>query len=249
MKISKDAAINRKFWDKFSDEYQNKHSDQLNRDEFVWGVWSIPEAEIGALGDLRGKQVLELGCGAAQLSIAVAKLGGHPVGLDNSERQLEHAESLMAAANVDFPLLHASADKIPSDKNMFDLVFCDHGAMTYAPTAPSLAEVYRVLKRGGVFAFNIQSPLHELCYNAKKEKVETSLCKSYFDLDRFVEDKLVYFQYSYGQWIRFFREAGFEIVDLIELQPDETAKSSFDFVPKDWAENWPAENIWVLQKT
>lgn len=246
--LSRDAKTNRKFWDDFSDEYQHKHAEQLNRDDFVWGVWSIPESDICALGDLRGKHVLELGCGAAQLSIAVSKMGGNVVALDNSIKQLEHAEQLMDQADVDFPLIHASADKIPEKSNCFDLVFCDHGAMTYAPTAKTLAEVHRVLKKKGRFVFNIQSPLHELCYDEKKEVVGKTLKKSYFGLDRFVEDDLVYFQYGYGQWIRFFRDAGFNIVDLIELKPPKGAKSSFDFAPKDWAENFPCENVWVLEK-
>jgi|TARA_R110002126_G_C10490909_1_gene504503 ubiquinone/menaquinone biosynthesis C-methylase UbiE len=248
MKLSKDAATNRKFWDNFSDEYQGKHAQQLNRKDFVWGVWSLPERDIGALGDVRGQQVLELGSGAAQLSIAIAEMGGYPTALDNSEKQLEHAERLMAEAGHDFPLLHASADKIPAKKRSFDMVFCDHGAMTYAPTAPTLSEVHRVLKKNGLFVFNIQSPLHEICYDDKAASVGKALCKSYFDLNRFVEDKLVYFQYSYGEWVRLFRDAGFSIIDLIELQPPEDAMSSFDFAPLDWAQHFPCENIWVLQK-
>ncbi len=249
MKLSKDAATNRKFWDNFAEEYQDRHGAQLNRKDFVWGVWSLPESEINALGDVRGKQVLELGCGAAQLSIAIAEMGGHPTGLDNSEKQLEYAASLMEEGGYDFPLVHASADKTPFKKRQFDMVFCDHGAMTYARTAETLAEVYRVLKKGGRFVFNIQSPLHEVCYDSKAGKVSNKLCKSFFDLDRFVEDDLVYFQYSYGQWVRFFREAGFHIMDLIELKPPKKAESSFEFAPQDWAQNFPCENIWVLQKS
>ena len=71
MSISIDAQKNRDGWGKYSGEYQKKHGEQLNRKDFVWGVWSIPETELKVLGDVKGKKVLELGCGAAQLSIAI----------------------------------------------------------------------------------------------------------------------------------------------------------------------------------
>ena len=54
-------------------------------------MWQIPEAELQVLGDVSGKDVLELGCGAAQWSISLAGLGARPVGLDLTPRQLEHA--------------------------------------------------------------------------------------------------------------------------------------------------------------
>ena len=95
MDVSEDAQKNRTAWDKYSEEYQNRHGAQLNRKEFVWGVWSIPESELTVLGDVKDKEVLELGCGAAQLSIAVSHLGGSATGIDNSSKQLEHAKKLL----------------------------------------------------------------------------------------------------------------------------------------------------------
>jgi SAM-dependent methyltransferase len=58
-----------------------------------------------------GKDILELGCGAARWSTELARMGARPVGLDNSARQLEHARGLMTGAGVEFPLVHASAEE------------------------------------------------------------------------------------------------------------------------------------------
>jgi SAM-dependent methyltransferase len=90
-KPSDRALVNRAYWDRTSDEYQDRHREFIGRPEPRWGVWQIPEVELQVLGDVEGKDVLELGCGAAQWSILLAKQGARPVGLDNSERQLEHA--------------------------------------------------------------------------------------------------------------------------------------------------------------
>jgi 2-polyprenyl-3-methyl-5-hydroxy-6-metoxy-1,4-benzoquinol methylase len=69
----------------------------------AWGVWQLPESQLRVLGEVSGRDVLELGCGAAQWSIALHGLGARVTALDNSERQFAHARLLMAAAAVDFP--------------------------------------------------------------------------------------------------------------------------------------------------
>jgi len=130
--MTSSSEQNRAFWDSWSDEYQELHASQLNGDEPVWGTWSTPEAELGVLGDVSGKDVLELGCGAAQWSIQLVQRGACVVGLDNSGRQLEHARRLMSEAGVDFPLVHAPAESVPLDDESFDVVFCDHGGFSWA---------------------------------------------------------------------------------------------------------------------
>lgn len=117
------ARSNRMAWNRDSDEYQELHGDQLAvSGGLAWGVWQVPEAELGILGDVAGRDVLELGCGAAQWSIALARRGARPVALDLSDVQLGHARRLMADAGVDFPLLHASAEdeELPGDRLVHD---------------------------------------------------------------------------------------------------------------------------------
>jgi SAM-dependent methyltransferase len=118
------AARNRAMWDDYSDEYQARHGEDLTASGgLAWGTARIPESESGVLGDVIGRNVLEFGCGAAQWSIALAWLGAHPVGLDLSRRQLEHARRLMAEAGVDFPRVHASAEAVPLPAATFDVVW------------------------------------------------------------------------------------------------------------------------------
>jgi hypothetical protein len=57
------------------------------------------------------------------------------------------------------------------------------------------------------------------------------------------------FQLPHGQWIRLLREHGFAVEDLIELRPPDDAVTTYDeFVPRDWARRWPAEQIWRARK-
>jgi len=69
------AARNRAIWDGYSDEYQAKHGDQLAvSGGLAWGTTQVPEADIHVLGDVAGRDILELGCGAAQWSIGLAAM-------------------------------------------------------------------------------------------------------------------------------------------------------------------------------
>lgn len=245
-----DARKNRASWNLDAGKYQKRHRSQLNRfNRLSWGVWGISEDRLRVLGDLNGVDVLEFGCGAAQWSIALARRGARPVGLDLSERQLDHARVLMKGAGADFPLVNASAEETPFRDASFDAVFCDHGAMSFADPLRTVPEAARVLRPGGLLAFNIATPMHWMFFNEKTERVVQKLQSDYFGMYRWEEDDGVEYQLPYGEWIRLFRANGFEVEDLIELRPGPRARSTYaGWVDLDWARRWPGENIWKVRK-
>ena len=49
--------------------------------------------------------------------------------------------------------------------------------------------------------------------------------------------------------IQLFRSCGFEIEELIELQPpEESDETRYAFVDLTWANKWPAEEAWIVRK-
>ena len=178
-----------------------------------------PNRSCSVLGDVAGKDILEFGCGAAQWSIALAKRGARPVGLDLSARQLEHARRLMAEAGVDFPLVEASAEAVPLPDASFDIVFCDHGAMTFADPYRTVPEAARLLRPGGLFAFSHHSPIETICWPLDAEEVGDRLALDYFGMHAIDDGEDISFQLPYGEWIRLFRANGFVVEDLIEPRP------------------------------
>lgn len=248
--LTPDAARNRLAWDAYSDEYQAKHAEALDwRRDLAWGSSEVPESTLQVLGDVDGKDILELGCGAAQWSIGLARAGARPVGLDVSARQLEHARRLMIEGGVEVPLVHASAEAVPLPDRSFDIVFCDHGAMTFADPYLAVPEVSRLLRPGGLFAFSHHSPIETICWELGAEKVGERLVLDYFELHRIDDGDDVFFQLPYGEWIRLFRANGFVIEDLIEPRPQPGLATTFrDADELAWAIRWPSENIWRLRR-
>ena len=147
--LSEHARRNRAAWNADADDYQARHGQQLADDGEAWGTWNLPKSELHMLGEVAGRYILELGCGATQGSIDLARAGVRPIGLDLSEGQLAHARRLILEAGVEVPLVQASAEAVPLAGASFDIVFYDHGAMNFADPYRTVPEVSRLLRPGG----------------------------------------------------------------------------------------------------
>lgn len=236
------VEANRAAWNARADEYQRKHGQFLRGD--AWGTWQIREAELGLLGDVAGKDVLELGCGAARFSIVLAARGAYCVGLDYSERQLEHARSLGA----DFPLMHAAAEDVPLPDASFDVIFSDHGALSWGDPSRVVPEVGRLLRPRGLLVFNVTSPFARMCLDEEAGHQIDELLRPYFGLRRIDEgDGAATYNLGYGEWIRLLLANGLAVEGLVEPQPPEGATTTYG-IPVEWAKRWPAECIWVARK-
>ncbi len=250
LSLSEHAQKNRAMWEATSDSYEERHAASLaGKNVMSWGLWRIPETELHILGDVAGKDVLELGCGAARWSIALSQLGARVVGLDLSSQQLHHARRLMQEAGVSFPLIEASAEHVPLPDNSFDIVFCDWGAMTFCDPYRTVPEVARLLRVGGLFAFSGSTPFEFVSQDVKADVLTERLVNDYFGMHRIEWGDEVNFQLTYGEWIRLFRQAGFLIEELIETRPAEGTTTSYrNEEQMAWARRWPMEQIWKLRK-
>jgi SAM-dependent methyltransferase len=245
---------NRRFWDADADAYQRVHGTRLRHAARAWGVWRIPESKLNVLGDIDGADVLELGCGAAEWSIALAGIGARPVGVDQSRSQLAHARAAVARsreqADPCVMLVLASATALPFADESFDVVFGDHGAMSFCDPAASVPEVARLLRPGGLLAFSTATPLLYLTYDARRDRQSRRLRSSAFGRRhwRFGNGTSDYVVPT-GEWLSRFRDSGLVAEDLIELRAPKGATTTFSsFAPYKWARRWPAEQIWKVRK-
>jgi SAM-dependent methyltransferase len=209
---------NRVFWNSVSASYQAEHGPTLGQRPMAWGVWRIPESELDVLGDVKGRCVLELGCGAAQWTDALARSGAHALGLDLSDEQLTFARS----HSTGLSLVQGDAESLPFREDAFDIVFCDHGATSFSRPRATIPEVSRVLKPAGLFAFCISSPMRDICFDQAANAVTSHLAVDYFSLSALDDGQSVEYQLPYGEWIRLFRREGFIVEDLIEIQAPRT---------------------------
>ena len=245
---------NRAHWEADSAGYQERNRAQLNRfdDELRWGVWDVPEHELQVFGDVVGMRALEYGCGASQSGIKLARMGASVTGMDLSFGQLQEGLANMETSGTRLPTVQADAERTPFRDGSFDLVWCDHGAMSFADPFRTVPEVARLLRSGGVFAFSTITPLAWLALG-DGNVVSRGFRAPYFGMHAIEIDdpgwRTTEFQLPYGEWIRLFVRHGFEIVDLIEIRPPADAVSTY-VEPSElpWSRDYPYDHVWKVRK-
>ena len=113
MELPEHARINQAAWNVSAADYVGPAQRNWAAEEISWGIWNVPEAQVQALPDVDGLDVVELGCGTAYFCAWLARRGARPVGVDLSENQLATARALQAEHGLEFPLIHASAEDVP----------------------------------------------------------------------------------------------------------------------------------------
>ena len=253
MTLSEDALRNRQAWTKTNAEYTDARAlEAWAKPEIDWGVFGIPESEVGVLGDVAGKDVIELGCGTAYFSAWLARRGARVTGLDVTPAQLETARRCQRETGIEFPLVEASAEDVPLPDASFDLALSEYGASIWCDPQRWIPEAERILRPGGELVFLCNSPLSLLCA-PDEGRVEDRLVRPQFDgLGRmeWPGEEGVDFHLGHGEWLALLRENGFEVEALHELRAPEDAQdhSYYEFVPAAWARKWPAEDLWHARK-
>ena len=250
--ISEDAKLNRESWTQANAEYTDaRASAKWAEEEIAWGVFHIPEGELGSLGEVAGLDVVELGCGTAYVSAWLAKRGAHPVGVDVTPAQLETARRCQEETGIVFPLVEASAEDVPLPSESFDLAVSEYGASIWCDPHRWIPEAHRLLRPGGRLWFLRNSTISLLCAPDEGKRSET-LQRPQRGMGRleWPGELGVEWQLPHMELFRVLRGAGFEVLDLIELYAPEDAEDHpyYDTFSADWSRKWPAEEIWVAKK-
>ena len=213
---------NRRDWDAYADEYQATHGAFLRDVGFVWCPEGVDEAEVRVLGDVAGRAVLEVGCGAAQCARWLRTQGARAVGLDLAERQLRHARRIDDETGVRVPAVAGTATALPFADASIDVVFCAFGALQFVYDAGlAVAEAARVLRPGGTFAFSVTHPVR---WTMPDDPTSAGLVvtSSYWDRTPYVEQdddgRVTYAEHhrTLGDWVGLLAAAGFRLTALRE---------------------------------
>ena len=243
---------NRAQWDRWAADYVADGRRNWAAAEPSWGIWSVPESELGVLpASLDRLDTVELGCGTGYVSAWLARRGARPVAIDNSEAQLRTARALQREHDLEFPLLHGNAEAVPLPDASFDLAISEYGASIWCDPYRWIPEAARLLRPGGRLIFLVNGVLAMLTIpDAEDAAAGERLLRPYFGMHRseWPDSDGVEFHLGHGDWIRLLLANDFEIDDLVELRPDVDAKAHYEFVTTDWARKWPSEEAWKAHK-
>jgi SAM-dependent methyltransferase len=248
------VALNRAMWDGYAPQWvaPGERLWAIRPGEETWGIFGVPETELRMLpDDLAGMDTIELGCGTGYVSAWLARRGARPTGIDNSAKQLETAARLQREHGLAFPLFHGNAERTPFPDASFDFAISEYGAVLWADPTAWVPEAARILRPGGRLHVLTNSVL---CYltapDDENEPCEDRLLRPQFGMGRITwpGESSVEFHPTHGDWIRIFRDAGLEILELLEPQAPEGATSNVAWAPYEWGRRWPFEEVWKVRR-
>jgi SAM-dependent methyltransferase len=248
-----DIARNRALWTVVNSQFTDEDADRAwAAKEITWGLFAVPERDLGVLGDVAGLDVLELGCGTAYLSGLLARQGARPVGVDLTPAQLATAGRCQQRFGLVFPLLEANAEDVPLPDTSFDLVVSEYGASVWCDPERWVAEAARLLRPGGRLVFLTNSVLATLCVPEQAGFAEERLARPQRGLHRVQwPGGGTEFHPSHGAWVRVLRANGFVVDALHELYApaDAATHGYYDIATAQWARQWPVEDLWAAHIT
>lgn len=106
---------------------------------------------LGLMGDLRGKRLLDIGCGLGETSVYFALQGAKVTATDISPEMVERAKALAQHHNTSVEGVVAAGEELPVPKGHFDIVFTAN-TIHHVPDKRAFFGIMRdALAPGGLF--------------------------------------------------------------------------------------------------
>lgn len=189
------------------------------------------ESDFRLLGEMKGKRVLELGCGGAQCSIAFAKQGATAIGVDFSAEQLAFARRLCDREEVKVELRQGDlADLAFLRSDTVDLVFSAYAFGYVEDLGRVFRQVHRVLKVGAPLVFSLSHPTYNMIDDDSEQPL--LIRRSYFDRSPidYQHNGISFtdFHHTVGDLYMGLVRANFRVDTILEPEPTRSsARSTF----------------------
>lgn len=209
--------MNRSFWD-------TKGNEVIGTTALPMYGGFVSEEKCHLFGDVSGKKLLEIGCGAGHsLKYHGDRKASELWGIDISEKQIEKTREYLALHGLSAKLICSPMEEdcgLPVD--YFDYVYSVYGIGWAADLESTFSRIASYLKKDGVFIFSWSHPIHK-CVAVENDSLIFK--KSYFDESWYsvalgggaisLSDRKL------STYINTLTKAGFAVDEMIEESDDE----------------------------
>lgn len=244
--ISEDVAGT---YDEISERY---HRERLGKKSPFNEFLEMP-ATLSMLEKIRGKKILDIGCGTGIYARILKRRGAKMFGIDISPNMIEIARSHVP--DVDFRV--GSVSKLPYKNGYFDIVFSAYVLHHFEDLDVAFSEISRVLKGGGVYIFSTTNPVAEVTRRIKGRDPRYRKFNSYFEEGRranvwwhkkkSAKAVVPYIHRTYQTIIQAVLRNGFIIDDYLDAKPVVEAKK-IDRRFYTWTTNVPQVCVFKIRK-
>ena len=241
-------------WNTDALAYQKRQ--KLSTDYIHYGPSCPTEEDLNLLGEVQGKEIIELGCGGGQCSIALTKKGAKCTGIDLSEEQIKFAKNLAKKNDVTVNFLQGDIENLSmfDDENM-DIAFSACVFDWVQNLDEVFKEAFRILKKTGILVFSMGHPFYN-CLGDSPNPNDLKLKLSYFQRNILEKDGNTGLTINYklptiGDIINSLIKTGFYIEKIVEPEPVEEKfmeGTSADYYPIEVLNMVPATIIVKARK-
>jgi len=231
--MNKDEKEARKMYEE-SAQFYHDYRTKINPKGWFFNEYLEMPSTLKILGNVKGKKVLDYGCGSGIYTKILVNGGANVKGFDISKEMLKIA----IKENPDVELKIGSGYKIPFNEK-FDIVLASLVVHYMKDWDKMFREVRRVLNNGGVFIFSSDNPVFQA---SKSVKVGSKKLKALGMMDYFKNDRkevswinpynnkeiiVPYYHRTYETIIKTIIRNKFEIIDYLDCFPDKKSKRIF----------------------
>jgi 2-polyprenyl-3-methyl-5-hydroxy-6-metoxy-1,4-benzoquinol methylase len=124
------------------------------------------------LGDVRGRRVLDAGCGNGYLSRMLAERDAQVVGVEPTDVMVTFAREKETELAQGVAYVQADLARLPDLGGPFDAVVCSMVLMAIPDWRPAMRACVAALRPGGVFVFAVVHPAFEELFGTWREHGE-----------------------------------------------------------------------------
>ena len=111
------------------------------------------------IGDVRGKRVLDAGCGGGFYSLLLSEKGAKVLGIDGSEEMIKIAKEKASRKMLDAKFMVGDVSDLRIEDGVFDLVLSTLVLMDVKELDKAISELVRVTRNGGEIIVSVQHPI------------------------------------------------------------------------------------------
>jgi SAM-dependent methyltransferase len=253
--MEKEEKIAGKMYNKLAEHYHYWRTEKNPKGWHYNELLEMP-ATLKLLGNVKGKKILDFGCGTGIYAKLLTKKGAKVKGFDISKEMIKVAKK----ENPKLDLKVGSGYKIPFNEK-FDIVLSSLVVHYLDDWDKMFKQVNRVLKKGGYFIFSTGNPVSEIVKKVKvgKKRYKVLGIADYFkkkkinavwkvnDGIRKFDIKVSVYHKTYEEIIKTIVKNGFEISDYKDTFPLKKAKKLF---PKEYeyTSKIPFFSVWKVRK-
>ena len=195
--------MSKREWASLADWFDDNQGDAGD----LWHRTLIFPGILKVIGNVKGRDILDVGCGNGSLARILARMGNHVSGTDGSPGIIEHAQLREVAEPLGVKYFASDAANLSMfERESFDLVTSCMALMDMGDAAGAISEMGRVVRRNGRCVMLFSHP----CFDVPG--ATTFLTEWGFGHEPTVSIRIDRYREVFSAWLKWSREVDHEML-------------------------------------